>query len=352
MRAAFQLESELNSGMVAAHASIPWGDFRKRYENEVLPGLARNTAIAYGTAMNHFENIVGIVRLDRITESILSDFAKGLRDQGKSEHSIKSYLTGVSAFLSWAKKMRLIPRVPEIPRIVRAKSQRVMKGRPLTAREMGTLLKATASVVGKNSSASWKRLLKGLWWSGLRLGESLNLYWDRRDKLCIDMTGKHPMLLVRAELEKGKQDRVLPLAPEFCTMLEKTPLILRTGPVFDLGSIEVKAGWQRSAVESRSVDWVSRIIRRIGKKAGIMVDKNKYASAHDLRRSFGSRWARLVRPAVLMQLMRHENIQTTMRFYVELDSERTADELWKSVGMGGEVKDCSVSCSVKGNESQ
>ena len=33
--------------------------------------------------------------------------------------------------------------------------------------------------------------------------------------------------------------------------------------------------------------------------------KTKYASAHDMRRSFGDRWAELVMPAVLQQLTRH-----------------------------------------------
>ena len=58
---------------------------------------------------------------------------------------------------------------------------------------------------------------RGLWWSGLRLGEALNLYWDRPDKLCVDLTGSRPMLRIVAELEKGGRDRLLPIAPELPT---------------------------------------------------------------------------------------------------------------------------------------
>ena len=54
----------------------------------------------------------------------------------------------------------------------------------------------------------------------------------------------------------------------------------------------------------------------------------KYASAHDRRRSFGERWAQLVMPQVLMELMRHESIETTMRYYVGRNAEMTADTLW------------------------
>lgn len=55
----------------------------------------------------------------------------------------------------------------------------------------------------------------------------------------------------------------------------------------------------------------------------------KRASAHDLRRTFGTRWARKVMPAVLQRLMRHANIGTTMQYYVDLAVDEMADDLWK-----------------------
>ena len=36
-------------------------------------------------------------------------------------------------------------------------------------------------------------------------------------------------------------------------------------------------------------------------------------------------------PTVLRELMRHESIETTMRFYVGQNTEATADELWRVV---------------------
>jgi integrase len=75
-----------------------------------------------------------------------------------------------------------------------------------------------------------------------------------------------------------------------------------------------------------------RVISEIGKKAGILVNKadGKFASAHDLRRSFGTRWASRVKPATLQLLMRHKSIETTMKYYVCQDSDDVADELWAS----------------------
>jgi integrase len=73
----------------------------------------------------------------------------------------------------------------------------------------------------------------------------------------------------------------------------------------------------------------------IGKAAGVKVatdprtGKVKYASAHDLRRSFGERWSSRVMPQVLMVLMRHQSIETTLRYYVGRNANTTADAVWE-----------------------
>jgi integrase len=107
--------------------------------------------------------------------------------------------------------------------------------------------------------------------SGLRLGEALDLYWDDETKWTVDMSGRRPMFRVRAELEKGNQDRLLPMTPDFAEFLETTPEDARTGPVFRLLGMRGK--------ESRDFDWASRIICRTGKAAGVnpsspVVDQN------------------------------------------------------------------------------
>lgn len=77
-----------------------------------------------------------------------------------------------------------------------------------------------------------------------------------------------------------------------------------------------------------------KVIVRIGEATGVKVNvhpntgKVKYASAHDLRRAFGERWATRVMPPVLQQLMRHESIDTTLRYYVGRNAEATAEAVW------------------------
>jgi integrase len=79
---------------------------------------------------------------------------------------------------------------------------------------------------------------------------------------------------------------------------------------------------------------VGEIIVKLGKKAGVVVNKadDKFASAHDLHRAFGTRWAKRVMPAVLRRLMRHASIGTTMGYYGNLDSADMADQLWTGWG--------------------
>jgi integrase len=106
--------------------------------------------------------------------------------------------------------------------------------------------------------------------------------------------------------------------------LRKTPREDRLGPVFPITALTTD--------QAMTPKRVGRVISEIGKKANIIVNKaeSKFASAQDLRRSFGTRWAKRVKPATLQLLMRHRSIETTMKYYVHLTADDVADELWHS----------------------
>ena len=86
---------------------------------------------------------------------------------------------------------------------------------------------------------------------------------------------------------------------------------------------------------TRRIDTVSRAIVEIGRVAGVVVgdETGKTASAHDLRRSFGDRWSRRVMPAELKSLMRHESIETKIRYYATSDAEKMGPGLWAAAEM-------------------
>ncbi len=104
-------------------------------------------------------------------------------------------------------------------------------------------------------------------------------------------------------------------------MLKEIPREDREGFVFN------PVGYRDYGTRLRA-DTASKLIVKIGEAAGFKVAESasgitKHASAHDLRRAFGLRWSRLIMPVELKELMRHEEISTTMKFYVGQDAKQT-----------------------------
>jgi len=242
------------------------------------------------------------------------------------ETTIGTILRHLKAALSWARSQGLLTEVPtmSIPRAGGARS------RAVSGEEFDRMLAAVPKV-RPDDSAAWVRYLTGLWLSGLRLEESLALSWDEDAPFAIDLTGRRPAFRIAAAAQKARRDERLPMTEDFYRLVMETPEAERVGKVFPF-PID---GW-----------YVGQIVGKIGRKAGVVVatvqkqrkDKatgklvpvtvRKFASAHDLRRSFGTRWAKRVMPAVLQRLMRHADIATTMKYYVTMDADAVADQLW------------------------
>lgn len=330
-RIKIQTEKELNEGTYYKIIKTTWADFRERYETEVVPGMAKGTAGMISITFNHVERAIKPKTLKQIDGNALSKFVKALRKRGLKEITIKDYLAHLKSSLNWARSVDLINVVPMFPKLKRARAEKAMKGRPITLEEFERMLDAVTKVIKMPNATkekrsevikSWQFYLRGLWLSGLRLTESLELYWDREDKLSLDFRGKYPMMRIRAESEKGNKDRLLPIVPEFAEFLKAIPEEQRSGPVFD--PLPERSNGKRMTALS-----ISKKVAKFGKKANVSVSDDTYASAHDLRRSFGERWSVDVMPQTLMELMRHESMETTLKFYVGRNAEKTADTLYK-----------------------
>ena len=359
-RAAVRLEKEISEGKHGPAARMSWQEFREYHERHCLSAMKPRSFKAYLVALNAYERFHKPVRLADISAACVTSWQTELRIEGKSEATIACYTRHLRAVLNWAQTQGLLNVVPMITMPKRVRGTKAMKGRPITTEEFERMLVAVPCVVGVEAAASWRHYLQGLWVSGLRLTESLLLEWTNRKPgaLVVDFSGRHPMLRIPAESDKGGQDRLLPIAPEFANFLQATPVKERHGRVFKL------VGRRRDNARMLA-DWVSRVVCRIGREARIVVDererrlvsdaragkarskskarkrhkseiedggvKRKYASSHDLRRAFGLRWSTRVMPIVLQQLMRHESIETTLRYYVGRDADMVADTLWKAV---------------------
>jgi len=322
-------------------------------------GKPRNNILVFCGATDHkvasvfnvLERNINPQRLSSLTADVLSRHQKMMRDAGPSDSTIKGHLAHLKSALAWAVDKGWLPSVPKVKMPKRAKKAKVMKGRPITTEEFERMLDAVPKVVvgGRVKDerkpeiiASWKFYLWGLWHSGLRLDESMQLDWTDHTKLSVvDLDKPHPMLWIPAECEKGNEDRILPMAPEFAEYLRQVPKHQRTGYVFN--PLPRRARYSQRLTSYR----VGEVVSDIGRHASVKVDsksaggieKPKYASAHDLRRSFGERWAMKVMPQLLKELMRHESIETTQRYYIGRNAQATASILWEShkVSVGADL---------------
>ncbi len=355
-RRARDLERDLADGKAAHSPRMLWRDFALEYVESELPGKAENTRQSVATVLNLVERILQPHRLADLDERALMLLQQKLRGEGKRETSLASYFGHLRALLGWAVRLKYLPRLPEFPSKPKvAKGESPAKGRAITKEEAERMLLKTAAVVGKPAARSWRRLLIGLWWSGLRLGEAVALTWDGDmggGCFMVDLTGARPMFIIGAEAEKGHRNRLLPMAPEFARFLAKIPEAERRGKVFSL----VPPAGSRGQDFLR-LEMASRVISKIGQRAGVKVsvkmrfdrgagkpiDKVKYASAHDFRRSFCFRWSLRVAPAVLKVLARHESISTTEKYYIGQNAEAMGDVVWSAweAGRGNKRKPAS-----------
>ena len=87
------------------------------------------------------------------------------------------------------------------------------------------------------------------------------------------------------------------------------------------------------------------------KKTGEPVQKVKFASSYDLRRSFGTRWAPRLKPLVLQMVMGHKSLTTTQQYYVSLDADEMARDIWRQYGgQNGDMNHKSASVNQRQTE--
>lgn len=340
-RRAHAWEAAINEGRDTRPSRIEWAAFRERYEVEKLSSLSPGTREASASALNHFERVIGVAKLVSVISEVMSRFQAELRREGMKDTTLNGHLGHLQAALSWAVSMGMLPKMPAMHRPKRVKGRKLMRGRPVSGEEAERMLAAVPKV-RPNDSAAWVHFVGGLWLSGLRLEEGLALSWEPDALFAVDLSGRHPRFRITGEAQKNGQDQFLPMSPDFARYLLEIPEEARAGRVFKVNSTLTG----RPMTGKR----VSRIITKIGKAAGVVVDRTKkrvkrqtegktemvevevlkYASAHDLRRGFGTKWARRCWPATLQKLMRHASINTTMAYYVDLDADAVADELWRA----------------------
>jgi len=145
--------------------------------------------------------------------------------------------------------------------------------------------------------------------TGFRLDEAIQLKWEQIhwDENVIDMItykdSRHDLFPLN--IEKG-------ILKEFLLSFRK-----ESGIIFNLNKDWVRVPFQKA------IEKINEINKKDNKKWN---DIKKY-TIHDIRRTFGTKYAKLLMPIQLMKLMRHKDITTTLRYYVNMEVTDIADEL-------------------------
>ena len=306
---------------IACYEKHGWVQFCLRYEREHLGNRPAKTIENFRSAVARFDSLVQVEFVSDITSKKLVEFAVRLRAEGKSEATIQAYRDHLMSSLTWAEQMGYIKERPKPPRLSRVPSG--TRGRALSEEEFERMVSVLPQVVGEKYSPRWEWNLRAMWLSGLRLGETFHVYWNQTTDghYIFDLDTPRPKLSISAFHEKAFMDRVIPITPDFAEFLREVPLDNRSGRLFL---------WPLSRGLSESIKTVGKRISETGRLANVVTSRNKYASSHDLRRSFGTRWSFRVQPFVLRTLMRHSSITTTEKYYVSQNSDRVGDALYSA----------------------
>jgi len=314
-------------GGTPAHETA-WADFVARYKATRLANKSPATAAQFHTAERDFWRVIRPKSPGAVTSETIERYKATLRAEGTPAGTIAQRMGHLRTAFSWAADPT-VAIIGQKPRFQLPPYE--ARGRALTREEFDRMLAATAEVVGEKNGKSWRRFLWGLWLSGMRLGEALAFSWDDPNTHhVLRLEGKRPVALFKPT-QKNRKEQVCPLPGDFARFLLGVPLEQRTGPVF---------APRLSRGPTYNGKTVSKRVSAIGEAAGVIVNAaGESASAHDLRRSFGYRWAMSgVSPGLLKALMRHASITTTLKFYVVAEAERLAREAWdgpESGALGG-----------------
>ena len=348
-KAATAKEKELNDPDRPADGSMPWGDiegktpeqtiagFKTLHTEQVLTGVADKTRQKVSGIFNSLdlyakEDSRPLSRLRDLNSQFLSGYVAWRRTNSKSESTIQSDLRHLRGILNWAVEQKYLPATPSIPATPRASKRKMMKGRAITEQEFEHYIRFIPANVDSGQADNWTQMAMGIWLSSLRLDEAMQLSWDTGTSFHV-MMEEMPKLRIPEEYDKGHEDRIYPTTPDFAEFLHAIPEAKRVGFVFQPTYVNHRNGKIERYKNSSDV---SRVFSAIGEAAEIVVNvakrtkKKKFVSAHDFRRSFGTRWSRLVSSFVLKELMRHATIQTTEAFYIGDNANETQKEVWEA----------------------
>jgi integrase len=303
-----------------------WVDFCAAYEQAVessRPGRAREPWL---TTKAWIAKLDPPRRLSEVTTQWVTRWQHRLRHpephegrQPLAENTIASYSARLRAALNWARRQGYFDRPP----IIETHVENRPRSRAIVGEELDRILAAIPQVRPADPS-QWDRMVRGQWACGFRLGELVALSWDEAAPVHVETRGAFPFVVMAADANKKRKERLRAITPEFWAICCETPANRRHGPIFPIRTLKG---------ELMSLKRICRTIGRFGKKAGVVTNPTtgKTATSHDTRRGFACQMdGRGLTLAELQRWMDHADIRTTLTYYRTAEAEQLAAKLWQN----------------------
>ena len=296
-----EAEEQRQRGVLAkrAHrAGLTLGEAIDEYLLVRASSMARSTRVTYRAALGTARKVLGRMPVSSIVSADVELLQGTLLARGLQPQTAVNYLTILSACLAWHVEKGTIQQNP----VSKAKRVRV----PEKERALLTWEQADA-ILQHVDHPPYKAAIGLALYAGLRKGEVLSLRWQA-------VSMEERIIHVRnagAFVTKSGKERITVMPPQLKELLEQCP-------------------HTSSYVVSRRR--FPNLDRPLGRWA---LDRVWFAARdaaglpqlrfHDLRGSFATELLQNFAPAVVQQVMGHENIETTMNYYNRLTSASAAD---------------------------
>lgn len=239
----------------------------------------------YYSAFKSFADFLNSdIFVKQIKQEHLKKFAVYLKQKEKSSNTIATYLNHLCILSKWLLQEKYIDN--DFSYKIRPHKKEAMIIPDLMLRKLLLYL------YFHNKDQYY--LVKFLVLTGFRKMEALHLQWHQ-----IDMSTK----TIHLENTKAKRTDVFPVYPELEKLLNHIP----------------KHGPKVFAYSDKGLKFYGKAITLL---------KLKHYSIHDLRRKFGTTMAEKgLTPYELQRVMRHQNIKTTMQYYINIDMSNIAKKM-------------------------
>jgi len=315
-----RLESDLNSRSL----ELSWNAFWSHIESDHLSDLSRKHRTKCKTMFDRLAaaaKVKGIpdLRCIEICPALILEVETRMRKSGIERATIDSNMASLWSMITWGQDYGLIPefRRPRKRKGKKSKQTTKAKGRSLAGEEIERLKVAIPACCRSTEPAQpFIDAIDAMRLIGMRLSEVWMFSWEPRDG------AHHPVRLhtsnasieFSSEQKSGKSQQV-PLtneAIEWLRELEKNR---------DMDTWVCRTRGTRGP--HKTCDRLGRVISAAGKLARIVVkrwdkpdgSKIKYASSHDLRRTFATNLHRDLTISERVKMTRHADAQTLLDHY-------------------------------------